>query len=215
MKCVRMCLVSVWLVSTNRSPPLTPVIICQHALDHVSNQPSSLFHLLTISSRTPLWLCMQKSTRLFIALSRILQAAKDILYWKGNTSSLQTVSIGQYGLCTDIESSAGCYVTVPDRPNLFLWFESIDGNHRSSIESSFLPDWKTNQTPRRALPLFFICDILVISNHPTPVWILFSVSRSGSVSGWNIIAKIRPFPLNLNAEYIYKNSKSSNCAFIF
>lgn len=33
-----------------------------------------------------------------------------------------------------------------DRPNLFFWFGSIDGEQRPSIESSFLPDWKTNPT---------------------------------------------------------------------
>ena len=121
---------------------------------HHSSTSTPPHHLLW---HTPLWLCMQKkNTWLFIALSYILQAAKDILYWKGNTSSLQTVSIRQYGLCTDIESSAGCYVTVPDRPNLLLWFDSIDGKH-DVINRVQFSSWLENHpdTPTCPAPLLY------------------------------------------------------------
>lgn len=129
----------------------------------MNNQPLTITfpppHQDTISSHTPLWLCMQKNTWRFIALSCILQAAKDILYWKGNASSLQTVSIRQYRLCTDIESSAGCCVTVLDCSNLFLLFDSID-EQQSSIEFSA---WLVKPT-RNILPLIFIDDPLVVSD---------------------------------------------------
>ena len=77
-------------------------MICQHICDNVNNSSSpSPFPLHT---ETPFPLIVHaKDTWHFIAFSYILQAAKDILYWKGNASSLQTVSIRQCGLCTKIQ----------------------------------------------------------------------------------------------------------------
>lgn len=124
------------------------MIICQHIPDNVYNPHSNP----STSTLTLHCDCACKEHMIFfIALSYIFQAAKDILYWKGNTSSLQAVLIRQYRLCSDIKSSAGCYATVPLHPNLFLWFDSIDGKPRPLIESSFLPKWKTTQTYSAAL----------------------------------------------------------------
>lgn len=66
---------------------------------------------------------------LFISLSYVLQAAKDILYWKGNASPLRTVLIVQ---CRFL---SGCRVTVPDCSDLF--FDSTLGKQKPSIESFF------------------------------------------------------------------------------
>lgn len=163
---------------------------------------------------TPLWLCMQRThdSLFFIALSYILQAAKDILYWKGNASHLQTVLIRQYRLCTDIENSAGCYMTVPLCPIVFLWFDSIDGKLKQSIEFSCLPDWKTHQNPSLISLLsavtttvyfhvtaterfnYLVFNTVLISDFfpptfglrasQTQVWLLISVSRLETISLW-------------------------------
>lgn len=54
----------------------------------------------------------------FIALLCTLQAAKDILYWKGNhDSSPDRINL------TDVQSLAVCHVTVPAR---LIFFYSID-----------------------------------------------------------------------------------------
>lgn len=68
------------LSSCPPTPPPTQWLTCQ-CFPYNVNNPLSSFH-------TPSWLCMQRTPKLFfIALSYILQAAKDILYWKGNASS--------------------------------------------------------------------------------------------------------------------------------
>lgn len=85
-----------------------------------------------------------KNPGVFIALSYILQAAKDILYWKGNASSLQTVLIKQCRPCADIKGSSRCHVTIPDRPNLF-YFDRLYWWLMEAINRVFCLIWKASK----------------------------------------------------------------------
>lgn len=135
----------------------------------------------------------------FIALSCILQAAKDILYSKGNASSLQPISIRYYGPF----AITICMI-------LLCWWQP------DVIKSSFFPPKWENSPITQIYPVALLLLVILWSLHcllwrnghnltltsepqiwfantSYPLsWILFSLSRSGVC----VFLKIRLIVLN-------------------